>query len=38
MAKLEQSYDAASVTPSYVAFVYFVLGELDEAFIWLQRL
>ena len=37
MAKLEQSYAKAGVMPNFVGYIYFMLGNLDEAFRWLGK-
>lgn len=37
IAKLEKSYQDASVMPNYVAYVYYLLGDLDRTFEWLGK-
>jgi Flp pilus assembly protein TadD len=35
--KLEKSYENVGVMPNYVAYIYYVLGDLDKAFLWLGK-
>ena len=35
--RLEQTYEGVGVMPNYVAYVYYMLGDLDETFRWLGK-
>lgn len=37
IARLEEEFGGVSVMPNYVAYVYYMLGDLDQAFSWLEK-
>ena len=37
ITRLERSFEKASVMPNYVGYIYYLLGDLDEAFKWLGK-
>jgi tetratricopeptide (TPR) repeat protein len=37
IVELENSYQKANVMPNYVAYVYYLLGDFDKTFEWLNR-